>query len=237
MLVALNLVNSYFFFAGQAVFLLLYFFIKLGSGEYKLKWGHFGWLFFEAVLGCVMGCALLLPAIVSLAGNPRTVDLSSGFGFCSMAGYSSTSPSSIPSSSSRPLLSAQRLYRRGDPPHQHDRLPAPDRHVRSAGLSAQQKRTALRRLLFTCFVMAMVPVLNSSFYALNSSYYARWYYMPVLLMCLASVQALEDKEIDFEWGFKANLAISATFWSLGLSPPRMGTSGPSAWPNMPAGSG
>ena len=27
--------------------------------------------------------------------------------------------------------------------------------------------------------MALVPVLNSAFYALNSSYYARWYYMPI----------------------------------------------------------
>lgn len=222
-LVALNLVNSYFFFAGQAVFLLLYFFIKLGSGEYKLKWGHFGWLFFEAVLGCVMGCALLLPAIVSLAGNPRTVDLSSGFGFLLYGRvqqyfaifYSLFFP---PDPCYLPNVFTDAVIR-------HTSMTAYLPLIGMCGVLAylhSKKRTALRRLLFTCFVMAMVPVLNSSFYALNSSYYARWYYMPVLLMCLASVQALEDKEIDFEWGFKANLAISATFLVFGLVPAKDG---------------
>ena len=31
-------------------------------------------------------------------------------------------------------------------------------------------------------MFALVPILNSAFYALNSSYYARWYYMPVLVL-------------------------------------------------------
>ena len=33
--VAVNLLNNYFFFAGQIVFLFLYFFIKLLTGEYR----------------------------------------------------------------------------------------------------------------------------------------------------------------------------------------------------------
>src|SRR5699024_4751446 len=77
---------------------------------------------------------------------------------------------------------------------------------------------------------AMVPVLNSSFYALNSSYYARWYYMPILLMCAATVQAIEQPDIDLKWGMRATLAITLSFavfghvpvqedgsWSLGVA--------------------
>ena len=79
-------------------------------------------------------------------------------------------------------------------------------------------RTALRRLLFLCFLMAMVPVLNSSFYALNSSYYARWYYMPILLMCAATVQAIEQPDIDLKWGMRATLAITLSFAVFGLVP-------------------
>ena len=77
----LNCINNYFFFAGQIVFLLLYFFIKLASGEYRIKLPAFLRLAFESLLGCAMGCVLLVPAVSFLLGNPRTVDPSSGSGF------------------------------------------------------------------------------------------------------------------------------------------------------------
>ena len=44
--------------------------------------------------------------------------------------------------------------------------------------------------------MALVPVLNSAFYALNSSYDARWYYMPILIMCAATMQAVSYTHLD-----------------------------------------
>ena len=80
-LLAVNLVNNYFFFAGQAVFLVVYFVWKVARGEYRLRTGLFFRLAFETVLGCAMGCVLLVPAVSFLLGNPRTVDPSSGFGF------------------------------------------------------------------------------------------------------------------------------------------------------------
>ena len=43
-----------------------------------------------------------------------------------------------------------------------------------------------------------MPVLNSAFYALNSSYYARWYYMPTLILAAMTVNALEDPDIDLD---------------------------------------
>ncbi|MEG2436534.1 MAG: hypothetical protein RSB47_09410, partial [Ruthenibacterium sp.] len=52
-----------------------------------------------------------------------------------------------------------------------------------------RKKSATTKVLWVCFFMAFVPVLNSAFYALNSSYYARWFYMPILLMCAATMQA------------------------------------------------
>ena len=77
--------------------------------------------------------------------------------------------------------------------------------------------------------MALVPVLNSSFYALNSSYYARWYYMPILIMCAATMHALEDADIDLMRGIRPVAVITAVYlvfilvpkeedgvWSLGV---------------------
>lgn len=40
--------------------------------------------------------------------------------------------------------------------------------------------------------MALVPVLNQLYSALNSGFYSRWYYMPMLFAAIMSLKALED---------------------------------------------
>ena len=79
--VAVNLVNNYFFFIGQVVFLAIYFICKLSAGDFRLTAKKFGLLAFESVLGVAMGSILLVPAVLSILQNPRTIDLSSGWGF------------------------------------------------------------------------------------------------------------------------------------------------------------
>ena len=79
--VALNLVNNYFFFAGQAVFLILYFFCMAAGRRYKIGPRKFASLAWETVLGCACGCVLLLPAGLSLLQNPRTIDPFTGYGY------------------------------------------------------------------------------------------------------------------------------------------------------------
>ena len=49
--IALNLLNNYLFFLGEALFLALYFFIKLGAGDYRLTVREFFRLAFEVVVG------------------------------------------------------------------------------------------------------------------------------------------------------------------------------------------
>ena len=61
-----------------------------------------------------------------------------------------------------------------------------------------RKGDSKKRIVATCAVFALVPILNSAFYALNSSYYARWYYMPVLILAAMTVCALEDPAVDAE---------------------------------------
>ena len=59
-----------------------------------------------------------------------------------------------------------------------------------------RKGDSKKRIVATCAIFALVPVLNSAFYALNSSYYARWYYMPVLILCAMTASALESPDIS-----------------------------------------
>lgn len=79
--VAVNLLNNYFFFAGQAVFLVIYFFCMLAGRAYKIGPRKFAALAGETVLGCALGCVLLLPAGLSLLQNPRTIDPFNGIGY------------------------------------------------------------------------------------------------------------------------------------------------------------
>ena len=51
-----------------------------------------------------------------------------------------------------------------------------------------------RTLLLTCLVIAFVPILNAAFALFNSEYYARWFYMPILLLSLVTVRELEDAD-------------------------------------------
>lgn len=218
-LVALNLLNNYFFFAGQIVFLLVYFVCMAVSGNYKIKGRDFGALAFESLVGCGMGCVLAWPALLSLAQNPRTVDLSSGFGFLLYGKtqqyaailYSLFFPPDCPY---MPVIFTEGVIK-------WTSLTAYLPLVGMAGVLAYcrcKNGTAFKRILCTCLVMAFVPVLNSSFYALNSSFYARWYYMPVLVMCAATVHALEDETVDVDKGIRPTLAVLLAFCAFALVP-------------------
>lgn len=59
-----------------------------------------------------------------------------------------------------------------------------------------------------CIFMALVPILNSAFYAFNTAYYARWFYMPILMMCLSTVSLTEDSSIDWSNGYRWVLGIT-----------------------------
>ena len=60
---------------------MIYFVCMVAGGRYKLNLRLFGALAFQTVLGCCMGCALLVPAALSLVQNPRTIDPFNGYGY------------------------------------------------------------------------------------------------------------------------------------------------------------
>lgn len=194
--VALNLVNNYFFFAGQIVFLLLYFFCMLAGKRYKLTWPRFARLFLEALLGCALGCVLLIPAGLSLVHNPRTIAPFDGYGYL-VYGSAQQYGAIIYSGFLMPDAPYFRdLFSEGI--FKHTSLTAYLPVVGLAGaivFCRARRHHPFTRLAKICVVCAFVPVLNSAFYALNSSYYARWFYMPVLLLCGMTVMALSSARI------------------------------------------
>ena len=197
--VAVNLLNNYFFFVGQVIFLCIYFVCKLTAKDFRLTGRKFGHLLWESVLGVAMGCLLLFPAVLSLLQNPRTIDLSSGWGFLTYAKvqqYLAILLSWILPPDSPYLTS---VWSEGV--IKWTSMTAYLPLCSLAGAMAywrSRKADSKKRIVAVCAVCALVPVLNSAFYALNSSYYARWYYMPTLILAAMTVNALEDPEVDLD---------------------------------------
>ena len=230
--VAVNLVNNYFFFIGQVVFLAIYFICKLSTRDFRLTAKKFGLLAFESLLGAAMGSILLVPAVLSILQNPRTIDLSSGWGFLTYSKvqqYLAILVSWIMPPDSPYLTS---IWSEGV--IKWTSMSAYLPLCSLAGVVAYWKAKrgdSKKRIVGTCAVFALVPILNSAFYALNSSYYARWYYMPVLILAAMTVNALEDHNTDLDspaggisWLMIATLAFAVVpvqdgdtgSWSFGV---------------------
>ena len=233
--VGVNLLNNYFFFIGQVLFLVIYFICKLTTKDFPMNVRLFVRLAFESLLGAALGFVLLWPAVLSILQNPRTIDLSSGWGFLTYSKvqqylaillswlFPPDSPY-ITSVWSEGIIkwTSMSAY-----------LPL----CSLAGAMAYwraRKGDSKKRIVATCAIFALVPVLNSAFYALNSSYYARWYYMPVLILCAMTASALESPDISADeldapvrgigWLMVATLAFALVpvqdgdtkEWSLGV---------------------
>ncbi|MFV0413525.1 MAG: YfhO family protein [Oscillospiraceae bacterium] len=217
--VGLALLNSFFFFVGNVVFLLLYFFVKVWNDEYRITPSEFGLLALETAIGVGIGMMLALPSFYNLVGNPRTNNFASGFDmvlYGNVQQYFAIFTSILfpPDPPYLPNLFTEGAIRWTS---MSAFLPI----VSVAGVVAYcrgRRRSWVKTLLGICFVCALVPFLNSAFYAFNASYYARWYYMPILLMCLATLYSLEDGKADLLHGARVALALTAVYVVFGLLP-------------------
>ena len=230
--VALNLLNNYFFFVGQVLFLVIYFVCKVSAGDVKLTPKLFARLAFESLLGVALGFILLWPAVLSVLQNPRTIDLSSGWGFLTYSKvqqYLAILVSWILPPDSPYMTS---IWSEGIIKWTSMTAYLPLCSLAGAVAYWQTRQgDSKKRIVGTCAVFALVPVLNSGFYALNSSYYARWFYMPVLILAAMTVNALEDPAVELDrpakrigWLMIATLAFalvpvqdtSTKEWTLGV---------------------
>ena len=193
----LAIVNYYFFF-GEVIFCVLYFIVcAFTRKDYKVTAANFFLFALEAVLGLILSAVLLLPAILMVLSNPRLDNwllgwsgllygneqrygliLSSLFYPPDVPAY----PNLFPDSNAK--WSSVSLY-----------LPLFSTVGLVAFLKMGLKRFAwIKKLLLISLFIALVPILNSAFSFFNSSYYARWFFMPVLLMAAATAIALSEAD-------------------------------------------
>ncbi len=216
--VAVMAFTNYYFFFGQALFCVLYFSLRCVDRSFSVK--KLLPVAAEAVLGCGMAMALLLPVFLSILSSGKATGLiapedmllytdifdylkilQSAFMVPDPFGFVSLFPENEFEYPMGNLIASVAAY-----------IPL----FSCAGVISYMfaRRRAWESLLLgLCVIMSLVPVLNQSFSMFNSAYYARWYYMPILIAVMVSVRALEEG-ISFKPGI---IACSVVFGGLLIS--------------------
>lgn len=217
--VAICATISYFFFVCEVVFTVIYFFIRCTDKEFKIDLKLFGLLIFEAVLGVMISAAILIPAVIDVFSNPRVSSRLYGLDMV------------IYSENVRIPRIIQSFFMLSDMPARINILSSDKaRWASMAGylpmfsmcgviaFMRTRKKHWATKMTAVCGIMACVPILNSMFVMFNSSYYARWYYMPILIMCLMTAKVIDENKSDLKKGFTAVVVVCAIFIGIGLLP-------------------
>ena len=218
-IVAVMAINNYYFFTGQAVFLVLYYLFRMLCPDFNTSWKKFFGLAFEAVAGTAMAAFILLPSAFSLMGNYRITEHLLGQ---DMVLYSDNTLIPriiqtffmIPDMPARPNLFNSDFEKWASI---GGYLPLFSMTGVITFMSTRKKHWA-SRLTALCIFFAFIPILNSLFQAANSYYYARWFYMPILIMAMMTAHTLDDTEADNMKGLRITAVVTTVFALIGLLP-------------------
>ena len=217
--VAINCMMNYFMFAGQVAFCIMYFMFRCTKRSFRINLKNFLCLAIEAVLGVLIGSVLFLPACLAILDNPR---LGGGYEGWRMLFYMHNVDGEQTLYTERYVHIIESYFFPPDIPSRVNfAYGHTERWASNAiwlplfGMSgvfsyiAARKRSWLSYFSVFLMLCSIVPLLNSSFFLLNSSYYARWNYMMILMFCVATVIALDDRRISFKRGLIANAVACA----------------------------
>ena len=218
-IVAMMAALNYYFFAGEAVFLIVYFFMRLPSKDFRATWSRFFSLLFEAVIGSCIACIVLLPSALAILGNYRVNEHLWGMDWI------------IFREPSRVLRVIQTFFMPSDIPARPNLFKSEQAKWSSVGgyfplfgmigviafFRTHRKHWAVRISVF-CIICSFIPILNSMFYTFNASYYARWFFMPILILALMTAVSLDDEKADFAPAIKLSALALIFFGAISLIP-------------------
>lgn len=219
--VALCACVSYFFFVCEAVFLVVYFFIRCIDKDFDINTKKFGLLAAEAVLGVMISCIIFLPSVLQVMLNNRLNGRLIGLDII------------LYNDKARIGRIFQAFFTLSDMPARVNLFDVNSaRWASIAGylpLFSMSGVIAYYRVrknnkdwlcwgLLVFILMACVPILNAAFVMFNSSYYARWFYMPILLFCLMTSKVLDEDPALLKKGFWPTAIAGVGFLAVGSLP-------------------
>lgn len=189
--VSLLAFTNWFMFIGEVVFVVIYYIVKVICKSYVFDLKKFFNILLEGVLGTLLASVVLVPSLFFTISNPR---ISNSFTLSSSLKYSS-------------LINYIEIFRAFFFPSE---VMTPRAYLDTANYasvdlylpfvgsvlaisySISKKKSWISILMFTCILFMLVPILNSSFFLFTTSYYARWFYMPTLVLALLSIKCIEE---------------------------------------------
>ena len=196
--VAINALVNWNFFIGEVIFAIIYYVIRFDAvGRIKEKKIRecltevFG-LLLEGVLGVGISAVIFIPSVYAMLGNRRTsehISLKDAFVWSPEYFIRMLKAFFIPAEAmnQNSVFQDMNWYSIGA------YLPMTGISLSAAYVYGKKgKKDWLKTILIVCLVIAFVPVLNSVFVLFYREPYRRWFYMPILMMALASSQKAED---------------------------------------------
>lgn len=216
---ALMAIVNYYFFTGQAVFLVLYYLFRMKAPDFNTSWKKFFKLAFEAVIGTMIAGFILVPSALAIISNHRVNSFAYGL---DMVVYNDNTliPRIIQSFFMPPDTPASPNLFSSD----YEKWASIGGYLplfSMAGVIAfvkGRKKHWASRLSVCCVIFAFIPILNSLFQAVNSYYYARWFYMPILIFAMMTANALDDENAPLDFGWKICAGFLAAFAVIGILP-------------------
>ena len=218
-IVAVMAALNYYFFTGEVVFLIAYFFIRLPCKDFRATWTKFLGLLFEAFIGSCIACVILLPSALAILGNYRVNERLWGTDWIFYR------------EPSRVLRVIQTFFMPSDAPARPNLFKSEGAKWSSVGgyfplfsmlgvitfIRTHRRHWAVKLTVF-CAVCSFVPILNSMFYTFNASYYARWFFMPILILAMMTAVSLDDEKADFRPAVKLTAAVLIIFAAMSFIP-------------------
>lgn len=221
LVVVANCLANYFFFIGECVFLVVYFIIRCAMDKrFRVSLKEFLQLAAESVIGVLIAGILFVPSIYQVLDVPRSTNILKNWNFLF---YSNEQRYGLLLESFffPPEVAARNnMFTEANAKWSSVALYLP--LFSMAGVIAfikGAKKHWARTLLFVCLFMAFIPGLNAAFTLFNDNYYTRWFYMPELFCCLATVYTIEREEFDLRFGNKVCAGAVAVMSVLALLAP------------------
>ncbi len=221
LVVAANCLANYFFFIGECVFLAVYFIIRCAMDKrFRVSLKEFLQLAAESVIGVLIAGILFVPSIYQVLDVPRSTNILKNWNFLF---YSNEQRYGLLLESFffPPEVAARNnMFTEANAKWSSVALYLP--LFSMAGVIAfikGAKKHWARTLLFVCLFMAFIPGLNAAFTLFNDNYYTRWFYMPELFCCLATVYTIEREEFNLRFGNKVCAGAVAVMSVLALLAP------------------
>ena len=218
---ALMAIINYYFFFGQVIFMVLYYLLRYFPvrGVQKAL-PEILYIILNGAAGILLASFFLVQSISGVSGNSRLDNYINGYDM--IAYKDGTTPFAIlkslfvvPDIIAKPTLFSSDQVKNGS-------LAAYLPCFSLSGVIAYWSifsGTWKKRMTVLCAVMALVPVLNAVYSAFNAGYYARWFYMPLLVLASMTARALETgRRKDLRRGARITAVITLAIMLCALLP-------------------